>query len=145
MCFPMFPFLLVGIPSYLNLCRFQCFICCFCYNLLSKSMLFPMFPLFFCYGFLSNLCLFQCFLCCFRYTFLSKSMFCFQCFLCCFRYTFLSKSISFSHISFVVFDIPSYLNLCISNVSFAVFVITSYLNLFHFPILPLLFLLYLPI
>ena len=87
-------FVVFVIPSYLNLCLFQCFLCCFCYNLLSKSMCFPMLPLLFVgipsylnLGFSHvsfvvfvipsylNLCSFQCFLCCFRYTFLSKSMF----------------------------------------------------------------------
>ena len=80
-------------PSYLNLCRFQWFLCYCCYTFLSRSMLFPTFPLVFvgmssylhlcfllCFlwyilvTFLADLCIFRWFLCYFCYISLSKSM-----------------------------------------------------------------------
>ena len=64
---------------------------------------------------------FQCFLCCFVIpSYLTRCFF--QCFLCCFCY----KSM-LSNVSFVLFAIPFYLNLC------------------FLPTFPLLFLVYLPI
>ena len=54
-----------------------CFLCCFCYNFVSKSMSF------------------QCFLCYFWSTFLSKSVL-FPMFPFLFRYNFLSKAMPFT-------------------------------------------------
>ena len=92
------------------LCFVQWFLCCFRYNFLSKPRRFPMFPLRFCYNFLSKS--FPTFPLLFCYTFLSKSML-FQRFLCC-------------------FVIPPYLNLCFFQCFLCCFVIPSYLNVCFF-------------
>ena len=93
----------------------------FCYNFLSKFMSPNVSSCYFVVHSCLNLCCFPSFRCCFGYNFLSEQM-------CYFSCAVISKSMHF-RCFFVIFGIPSYVNLCCSRVSFHIVAIPSYLNL----------------